>query len=183
MDTKDGLLVPNIKNVQSLSIFEIAGELNRLQILGEQGKLGTEDLNGGTFSLSNIGSVSIASIIFGVLEVVACRNVSWGNTQMAKSVISLNIRAALAGSLLFLFQNYLNVMILLTSYKVTDRALWIHRLILAFTVCICHKDYFSYGMTHTLKGLQITQHRVRLQPGRQHSSMEIDREIFSMIIL
>ena len=61
MDTKDGLLVPNIKNVQSLSIFEIAGELNRLQILGEQGKLGTEDLNGGTFSLSNIGSVSIAS--------------------------------------------------------------------------------------------------------------------------
>ena len=58
MDTKDGLLVPNVKNVQSLSIFEIAGELNRLQLLGDQGKLGTEDLNGGTFSLSNIGSVS-----------------------------------------------------------------------------------------------------------------------------
>ena len=59
MDTKDGLLVPNVKNVQSLSIFEIAGELNRLQVLGDQGKLGTDDLNGGTFSLSNIGSVSI----------------------------------------------------------------------------------------------------------------------------
>ena len=61
MDTKDGLLVPNVKNVQSLSIFEIAGELNRLQVLGDQGKLGTDDLNGGTFSLSNIGSVSIIS--------------------------------------------------------------------------------------------------------------------------
>lgn len=58
MDTKDGLLVPNIKNVQSLSIFEIASELNRLHALGLAGKLGTDDLSGGTFSLSNIGSVS-----------------------------------------------------------------------------------------------------------------------------
>lgn len=58
MDTKDGLLVPNIKNVQALSIFEIAAELNRLQVLGDAGKLGTDDLTGGTFSLSNIGSVS-----------------------------------------------------------------------------------------------------------------------------
>ena len=68
MDTKDGLLVPNIKNVQSLSIFEIAAELNRLQALGEQGKLGQEDLSNGTFSLSNIGSVSI----FISYEVLSC---------------------------------------------------------------------------------------------------------------
>ena len=33
MDTPDGLLVPNVKNCQSLSIFEIAAELNRLQVL------------------------------------------------------------------------------------------------------------------------------------------------------
>ena len=58
MDTPDGLLVPNVKNVQSLSIFEIAAELNRLQALGAAGKLSTADLTGGTFSLSNIGSVS-----------------------------------------------------------------------------------------------------------------------------
>ncbi|KAL4236857.1 hypothetical protein ACF0H5_005242 [Mactra antiquata] len=57
MDTKDGLLVPNIKNVQSLSIYEIASELNRLHALGLAGKLGTDDLTGGTFSLSNIGSI------------------------------------------------------------------------------------------------------------------------------
>lgn len=65
MDTKDGLLVPNIKNVQALSIFEIAAELNRLQALGEQGKLGPDDLNEGTFSLSNIGSVSMMFIVKG----------------------------------------------------------------------------------------------------------------------
>ena len=59
MDTPDGLIVPNVKNVQGLSVYEIALELNRLQILGADGKLGTADLKGGTFSLSNIGSVSI----------------------------------------------------------------------------------------------------------------------------
>ncbi|KAM9849029.1 lipoamide acyltransferase component of branched-chain alpha-keto acid dehydrogenase complex, mitochondrial [Aulostomus maculatus] len=57
MDTSQGLLVPNVKNVQLLSIFEIAQELNRLQALGAAGQLGTADLNGGTFSLSNIGSI------------------------------------------------------------------------------------------------------------------------------
>ncbi|XP_059425344.1 lipoamide acyltransferase component of branched-chain alpha-keto acid dehydrogenase complex, mitochondrial-like [Carassius carassius] len=57
MDTNQGLLVPNVKNVQMLSVFEIAVELNRLQTLGLAGQLGTADLTGGTFTLSNIGSI------------------------------------------------------------------------------------------------------------------------------
>jgi 2-oxoisovalerate dehydrogenase E2 component (dihydrolipoyl transacylase) len=57
MDTPKGLLVPNIKNVQDLSILEIGAELNRLQALGKDGKLGPDDLRGGTITLSNIGSI------------------------------------------------------------------------------------------------------------------------------
>ncbi|XP_056133506.1 lipoamide acyltransferase component of branched-chain alpha-keto acid dehydrogenase complex, mitochondrial isoform X3 [Lampris incognitus] len=57
MDTSQGLLVPNVKNVQLLSVFEVAQELNRLQALGAAGQLGTADLTGGTFTLSNIGSI------------------------------------------------------------------------------------------------------------------------------
>lgn len=57
MDTSQGLLVPNVKNVQVLSVLEIAQELNRLQTLGAAGQLGTTDLTGGTFTLSNIGSI------------------------------------------------------------------------------------------------------------------------------
>lgn len=57
MDTPQGLIVPNIKNCQLLSVFEIAEELNRLQKLGSEGKLSTNDLTGGTFSLSNIGAI------------------------------------------------------------------------------------------------------------------------------
>lgn len=58
MDTEQGLIVPNVKNVQVCSVFEIASELNRLQSLGSTGQLGTNDLTGGTFTLSNIGTVS-----------------------------------------------------------------------------------------------------------------------------
>ncbi|CAM4595380.1 unnamed protein product [Leuciscus chuanchicus] len=57
MDTPQGLLVPNVKSVQALSVFDIAVELNRLQTLGSAGQLGTADLTGGTFTLSNIGSI------------------------------------------------------------------------------------------------------------------------------
>ncbi|RWS02055.1 DBT-like protein, partial [Dinothrombium tinctorium] len=57
IDSKQGLIVPNIKQVQSLSILEIAAELNRLQDLAEGGQLSVNDLTGGTFTLSNIGSI------------------------------------------------------------------------------------------------------------------------------
>ncbi|CAF4323801.1 unnamed protein product, partial [Adineta steineri] len=57
IDTKDGPLVPNIKNVQQLSISQIENEFNRLQELAHHGKLLEEDLTNGTFSLSNIGDV------------------------------------------------------------------------------------------------------------------------------
>ncbi|ETK92490.1 hypothetical protein F441_04276 [Phytophthora nicotianae CJ01A1] len=57
MDTPTGLIVPNVKNVQAKSIMEIAEDLNRLQQLAVAGKLAPSDLTGGTFSISNIGSI------------------------------------------------------------------------------------------------------------------------------
>ncbi|XP_006105132.1 lipoamide acyltransferase component of branched-chain alpha-keto acid dehydrogenase complex, mitochondrial isoform X1 [Myotis lucifugus] len=57
MDTEQGLIVPNVKSVQARSVMDIAAELNRLQQLGSTGQLSTADLTGGTFTLSNIGSI------------------------------------------------------------------------------------------------------------------------------
>ncbi|MEP4889591.1 MAG: dihydrolipoyllysine-residue acetyltransferase [Aliiglaciecola sp.] len=57
VDSKVGLLVPNIKGVESLSLFEIAQEVERLVGLARQGKLSNQDLKGGTISISNVGVI------------------------------------------------------------------------------------------------------------------------------
>ena len=57
MDTPSGLLVPVIKNVSAHSIVSLAAELKRLQSLATAGKLTTQDLSGGTITVSNIGSI------------------------------------------------------------------------------------------------------------------------------
>ncbi|CAI7630892.1 unnamed protein product [Penicillium bialowiezense] len=57
MDTPSGLIVPNIKDVASRSIFDIAAEITRLSALGKEGKLTPADLSGGTITVSNIGNI------------------------------------------------------------------------------------------------------------------------------
>ncbi|KAL2810473.1 2-oxoacid dehydrogenases acyltransferase-domain-containing protein [Aspergillus granulosus] len=57
MDTPQGLIVPNIKDVGSRSIQDIAQEITRLSALGKAGKLTPADLSGGTITVSNIGNI------------------------------------------------------------------------------------------------------------------------------
>ncbi|KAJ1937121.1 hypothetical protein EC988_007983, partial [Linderina pennispora] len=57
MDTPGGLIVPNIKNVQTKSLIEIAAELQHLVNKGKSGAISGADLKGGTFTLSNVGMI------------------------------------------------------------------------------------------------------------------------------
>lgn len=57
MDTPQGLLVPNIKDVASLSILDITAQLKHLQQLAQASKLSAIDLTGGTITVSNVGSI------------------------------------------------------------------------------------------------------------------------------
>ena len=57
VDSKIGLLVPNIKNVQNLSLFEVAQECDRIINAAREGKLSNTDLSNGTISISNIGAL------------------------------------------------------------------------------------------------------------------------------
>ncbi len=55
--TDDGLIVPNIKNADRKSILEIAGEINELAGKARERELDLEQLNGGTFTITNWGSI------------------------------------------------------------------------------------------------------------------------------
>jgi 2-oxoisovalerate dehydrogenase E2 component (dihydrolipoyl transacylase) len=57
IDTPGGLVVPNIKNCEQKTIWDIAEDLKRLQEAGKKQQIRPEDLSGGTFTLSNIGAI------------------------------------------------------------------------------------------------------------------------------
>ncbi len=57
VDTKIGLLVPNVKQVQNKSIIDIANEVTRLTQAARDGRVAQEDMKGGTISISNIGVI------------------------------------------------------------------------------------------------------------------------------
>lgn len=55
--TRIGLMVPNIKHVQRLTLLEVAEEVNRLTSTARDGKVAQADMKGGTITISNIGVV------------------------------------------------------------------------------------------------------------------------------
>ena len=59
VDTERGLLVPVIKNVNRLSLREIGAEFHRLVDSAHKGKIRPEDLQGGTFTMTNIGMYQV----------------------------------------------------------------------------------------------------------------------------
>lgn len=55
--TPDGnLIVPVVKNADQLSLTGLALEINRLAELARKGKLSPDDIQGGTFSITNFGT-------------------------------------------------------------------------------------------------------------------------------
>lgn len=63
VDAPNGLFVPVIKNANHLSVTEIASEINILAKQTRDGKLSPSNMKGGTFTVTNYGSVGS---LFGV---------------------------------------------------------------------------------------------------------------------
>lgn len=57
VDSRVGLLVPNVKNVQDLTLLDLARELNRLTDVAREGRVDPADLRDGTITISNVGAV------------------------------------------------------------------------------------------------------------------------------
>jgi 2-oxoisovalerate dehydrogenase E2 component (dihydrolipoyl transacylase) len=56
-DTDEGLVVPVIHHADHKSIFELAAEIAELADKARHGKLTRDDITGGTFTITNVGSV------------------------------------------------------------------------------------------------------------------------------
>ena len=57
VDTEQGLIVPVVKDTDKKSLLEVSKDLAALAEKTRQRKIGVEDLQGGTFTISNLGSI------------------------------------------------------------------------------------------------------------------------------
>jgi len=57
--TPRGLIVPNVKDAQDLSLLELAGALEQLTLTARDGRTPTQDMQGGTITITNLGSYGI----------------------------------------------------------------------------------------------------------------------------
>lgn len=55
-DTEKGLVVPVVKDADKLSMFEISDEINELATKARDSKLSSEEMKGGSVTISNLGS-------------------------------------------------------------------------------------------------------------------------------
>lgn len=80
VDSDAGLMVPNVKRVNRLTLLEIADEVTRLTTAAREGRVSQADLKGGTISISNIGALggTYAAPIINAPEVAI---VALGRTQ------------------------------------------------------------------------------------------------------
>ena len=59
VDAPRGLIVPVIRNADTLSLKQISSEAKRLAIAGQDGRIAPDELSGGTFTVSNLGALGI----------------------------------------------------------------------------------------------------------------------------
>ena len=57
VDTKNGLVVPVIKDILAQGVRDIANELQSLSQKAREGKLSPQEMRGGTFSVSSLGGI------------------------------------------------------------------------------------------------------------------------------
>jgi pyruvate dehydrogenase E2 component (dihydrolipoamide acetyltransferase) len=57
--TPRGLIVPNVKEAQSLSLRDLAMALEQLTVTAREGKTTPEEMSGGTITITNLGSFGV----------------------------------------------------------------------------------------------------------------------------
>jgi pyruvate dehydrogenase E2 component (dihydrolipoamide acetyltransferase) len=63
VNLEDGLIVPVLKGANKLSIFEIASQTDKLVERAKAKKLREDEFSGGTFTISNMGTLDVESFV------------------------------------------------------------------------------------------------------------------------
>lgn len=102
VDTEDGLLVPVIHDVPSLSLKQLAIQSHELIERARQRRLKAEDMQGGTFTVSNLGTFGIDGFT-PIINYPECAILGIGRIRQVPSVVGERIVAVeqLALSLTF----------------------------------------------------------------------------------
>lgn len=61
VDTPKGLMVPVVRNAETLTLRQLAAEAKRLATACQESKIAPDELNGGTFTVTNLGAFGIES--------------------------------------------------------------------------------------------------------------------------
>ncbi|MFN8442997.1 MAG: dihydrolipoamide acetyltransferase family protein [Caldilineaceae bacterium] len=102
VDTKDGLLVPVVRNAQSKSVQQIASETRTLVEQCQSGQISADALNHGTFTISNLGAQNIDAFT-PVINLPQCAILGVGRIVKKPAVVNdqVVVRQMVALSLTF----------------------------------------------------------------------------------
>ncbi len=102
VDTEDGLMVPVIKGADRKKLSELAKELSNLSNLARERKIDLGDLKGGTFTITNIGSLG-GTFATPIINYPECAILALGRIQESVLVIDgkMQIRKIMPFSLAF----------------------------------------------------------------------------------
>jgi pyruvate dehydrogenase E2 component (dihydrolipoamide acetyltransferase) len=99
---EEGLVVPVIRNADTLSLEELAQQSRALADKAQNKKLFPQDFEGGTFTVSNLGMLGVESFIAiinppqsGILAIgkVAPRVVTDGDGMMIRTMMTMSLSA------------------------------------------------------------------------------------------
>ncbi len=105
--TDDGLLVPVLKGADTLPLREMVPATKDLVQRAREGRLGADDLSGGTFTISNLGMMQIdafdviinvpqaAIVALGRVRIVPeCQDGEWLLRRVVSATLSIDHRVA-----------------------------------------------------------------------------------------
>ena len=104
IDIESGLVVPVVRNVDRLGVIALANQVRELADRARNGKLGLDDFNGGTFTVTNLGGLGV-DWFTPVLNPPQCAILGVGRVRQAAVVADRSIQFRDVATLVLTFDH------------------------------------------------------------------------------